>query len=365
MPSTALRCSLLFPLALALLPLPARAAAGVGWVSGSARAAYFLEAPGAPPPPEVEVNGFRQEVSPRGAGWEVRVHVWADPLGVRAPFTPRPLPRPPALPGEFSKVLGRALSECRRADEALLAVLETVRSRVEYTETAGFDETPEEVLGRGRASCLGFSRTVRFLLDSQGLTSRYVIGLRAPASHEPVLLEGGRLHAWLEVHLPGAGAVYCDPLLSVGWVPHRYLVLRSGPDLEPGDLKAFKGGRLTTLSVADRTAFEPARGLVCRLWARANVAASTGALIHGKFLGAGDLPLEGKARLEGQGVAASMDLWEGNFFFRDLEPGRYALVLEAPGADPVEASIALRPMDKRFLVLYSRGPGEPGKRSAP
>lgn len=337
----------------------------MGWVSGWAQAAYRLDAPGAPAPPAVEVNGFRQEVLPEGGGWEIRVQVSAGPLGVRTPFAARPLPPSPQLPQAFRERLGRSLSASKRLDEALVAILETMRSALEYDEAAGFEETPEEVLRKGRASCIGFSRTARFLLDSQGLTSRYVIGLRAPASRELMRLEGGRLHAWLEVALPGIGAVYCDPLLSVGWVPQRYVALRAGDTLEPGDLQAYKGGRLVTRSTKDRLAFEPPQGGPCRLWARPNVAASTGGLIHGKFLGEGDRPLEGRARLEGDGLAVSMDLWEGNFFFRDLVPGRYGLVVESPGSKPLRASVVLGPMDKRFLVLYSQSLGEPGKRSTP
>ncbi|MEW6757047.1 MAG: transglutaminase family protein [Acidobacteriota bacterium] len=363
MPSIALPCRLLSLLLFALVPAPLRAEEGVGWVSGEASAVYRIEAPGAPAPPAVEVNGFRQEVFPVQTGWEVRVQVSAKPLGVRAPFRARPLP--PGLPEGFSRDLSRSLASCRRADEALSAVFEAVRARLDYTESAGFEETPDQVLQRGRASCLGFSAVARLLLHSQGLESLYVVGLRAPVSQEPLLLQGGRLHAWLQVALPGAGEVFCDPLLSVAWVPHRYVVLRIGPDLEAAALRSLTGSRLVTVSAADRVAFEPPRGRPCRLWSRPNVSASTGGLIHGKFLGEGDRPLEGKARLEGDGVAVSMDLWEGNFFFRDLTPGRYGLLIESPGALPAEASIVLRPMDKRFLVFYSRNRGEPGRRSAP
>lgn len=47
-----------------------------------------------------------------------------------------------------------------------------------------------------------------------------------------------------------------------------------------------------------------------------------------------------------------MDLWEGNFFFRDLEAGGYRLVLEPEGHAADEKEILLSSMDRRYLIFY-------------
>lgn len=94
-----------------------------------------------------------------------------------------------------------------------------------------------------------------------------------------MVLEGGILHAWLEVDYPGTGSVFCDVLTSSGWVGAQYVVLRRGEGLDVGRLSGLKSGSVTCVQSDDEIFFEPKAGLKCVLWARPSVETFTGALI--------------------------------------------------------------------------------------
>ena len=360
MPSTTRRpdlgplfLSLLF--LLAALPAPGSVP---GTVSGRASGWFLLSGEGFPSPPDVEVNGFRQHAAAVPGGYEIRTEVEASPLRVRAPFRFGRIPAEAVPDPAFRRALEERLRECQRADEALSAVLLTLRERVAYAERVPFEESPREVLTRGTASCAGFAAAAVSLLGALGIPARPVLGLVASPAGGREILEGGRLHALLEVDLHGAGTLLCDPVFSIGFVTHRTLVLRREGGLEPGPWLALKGAALTTLEVRDRLFFLPPDGASCLIWARPNVPARTGGAVTGKFLDASERPLPGRAFLEIEGNRVSIPLWEGNFFFTGLAPGVYTLRLECPSSPPVETRITVRAMDKRELVLYSRGGGE-------
>jgi hypothetical protein len=353
-------------LLLALFAAPSRGAApaGIGWVTGRSSAAYLLEAPGAPAPPSISLDGYSQEVTGDPGRWTVRVTVGADPLPLRQPF--RPGAPPPSLkmsPAQASD-LALALSSCQRTDEAVQAVALFLRSHLKYSEHAAFDETPAQVFERGEASCAGFTRAAAAMLAAMGISCREAVGLKVPLQRQPVRLEGGMLHAWLEVEFPGGVRVFCDPLRSFGWVPEAYVVLRVGGGLAPQELARYSGGRVVLLRHEDRLFYEPPPGKPAVLWARQQSPSSTGALLSGKLLGALDLPAAGNAVLSGPGGTVDMRLWEGNYFFRDLEPGHYSLALSPDGQKARTATVTLRGMERRFVVSYAGADGESGPGAA-
>ena len=48
-----------------------------------------------------------------------------------------------------------------------------------------------------------------------------------------------------------------------------------------------------------------------------------------------------------------MDLWEGNFFFRDLESGEYLLIATSQNAPPQRTLIRLNAVDRKTVLFYS------------
>ena len=198
------------------------------------------------------------------------------------------------------------------------------------------------------------TRLAAAILKSLGVDCREVVGLKLPVREGPVTLEGGLLHAWLEVDYAGGPAVFCDPWRSSGWVPETYVVLRIGGGYEPGPLSAYAGGTARCLAHADRLFFEPQPGTKAVLWKRSAGRSVTGAFLAGKLLGPLDAPLPGRASLAGPSGVVTEELWEGNFFFGDLQAAQYEVVAQPAGEAPQRASVRLGPMDTRTLVFYSQ-----------
>ena len=313
----------------------------------------------------MSINGYRQTVDRTSSGYRIQVDVSAPPLRVRIPFRPGLLPRSLGLPPEAARGLQKSLAGCQRADEAVEAVLLYLRTHLHYASRPDFTESIPKIFESGEASCVGLTAAACGILNALGIHSREVVGILLPSGASSVRLEGGMLHAWIEVDYGEANRVYCDALRSSGWVSAEYIVLRTGEGLSVGALARYTGATLTRLDFRDRLFYEPAPGKSCVLWKRPEQSSFTGTLVSGKLLGVMDAPLAGRAELIGGGASTSMPLWEGNFFFRDLEPGRYRLVLHPTGGPPLEALITLGPMDKRSLVFYSRNGGARGLRSVP
>jgi hypothetical protein len=282
------------------------------------------------------------------------VRVDAAPLKVRVPFRPGKIPPSLHLPQALSSLLAGAIAPCQRADEAVDAVLLTLRRHIRYVEKARFAETELEVAERGEGSCVGMTRLAAAILKSLGVDCREVVGLKLPVREGPVTLEGGLLHAWLEIDYAGGPSVFCDPWRSSGWVPETYVVLRTGGGYEPGPLSVYAGGTSRCLAHADRLFFEPQSGTKAVLWKRSAGRSVTGAFLAGKLLGPLDAPLPGRASLTGPSGVVTEELWEGNFFFGDLQAAQYDVVAEAAGEAPQRASVRLGPMDTRTLVFYSQ-----------
>jgi len=322
-------------------------------VSGRARAVYVLGGVFRPLLRDYSNDGYRQAVTPSSdGGVEVRVEVRADAWPVRAPFRFAGLPT--WIPEDLRRPLEGRLRRCQRQDEALRSVLLELRNRLRYRERPDFEETPEAVLAAGQGSCVGMTRLSGRLLRDLGIEAREVLGLRLTPGRESHRMEGGILHAWLEIRMDGCGRAFCDPWMSIGWVPEHYLVLRVGGGLQVGALKETLGEIVRAADREDRIFFEPAPETSCILWSRPAIRGFTGTLVTGKVLGEADAPVSGRATIVAGERATSMDLWRGNFFFRDLNPGRYQLRIDTPGGKPQVADLEVHPLDKKRIVLYSR-----------
>ena len=251
------------------------------------------------------------------------------------------------------------LNRCEKTDEVVRTVIFFLHSEISYSDSLNFTETPANVLSKKRASCVGATRTAIAILRSLGISCRPVVGIRFPSDgRETLLLEGGVLHAWLEVEYPSAGRFFCDPFSSINWVSQQYVVLKVGDGVSADGLESILGGTLELLEQHDRFFFAAPSSRLCSLWERSSTAPPLeGGLISGKFLTKKDLPGSGKVILQGNGSSVSAALWNGNFFFTGLQSGGYRVVIEPTGASPLERSVVLRNMDKRFLILYSRSVG--------
>lgn len=280
------------------------------------------------------------------------------PVRVRRPFRPGRIPPALDLSVADARSLEARLANCGREDEAVDAVLLFLRGRLRYIRKPDFDETLKSVMARGEASCVGMTRAAVSILRALGVSCREVVGLEIPPSADSVTLQGGRLHAWIEIDYQGVGRIFCDPYRSTNWVPQNYIVLRIAGGLGVGKLKTYTGGTVTLLDQRNRTFYEPPAGTDCLLWARPSTPSFTGAIITGKVLGAKDLPLDGRATLAGNGGKTTMDLWEGNFFFTALEPGSYDITVVTAGGIRRRENVRLAGMDKRRLIFYSRTEGE-------
>jgi hypothetical protein len=297
-------------------------------------------------------DGYRQTAAVAGESVRVSVEVRAAPWPIRTPFRYSGLPD--WIEPGLREVLEGKLKRCQRQGEALEAVLLVLRNHLAYSERPDFEETPASVLKERRASCVGLTLAAVDILKHLGIESREILGLRADPALGSRRTEGGILHAWLEVRFGEESWAFCDPWMSLGWVPENYLVLRIGGGLDVGPLKSTLGELVTTLSREDRIFFEPAPETSCILWKRPPRRSFMGTLVTGKVLGEGDAPLTGRATMISGEHSTTMDLWRGNFFFGDLDPGRYKLRIEVKGGKPQVKDLEVRPMDKKRVVLYSQ-----------
>jgi len=117
----------------------------------------------------------------------------------------------------------------------LRAMARGVRQQLRYIRRVERGvQTPVETLRRGSGTCRDFAWLMIDAVRSLGLAARFVSGYvfvpdDAPlAGAEPILhasslaiasahpiAEGGATHAWLQVYLPGAGWIDCDPTNSI------------------------------------------------------------------------------------------------------------------------------------------------------
>lgn len=76
-------------------------------------------------------------------------------------------------------------------------------------------QRPEETLRRRSGSCRDFALFMMEAVRSLGLAARFVSGYifvpDLPEADQAPTVSGGATHAWMQVYLPGAGWVDCDP----------------------------------------------------------------------------------------------------------------------------------------------------------
>jgi len=86
-------------------------------------------------------------------------------------------------------------------------------------------QPPDETLARGSGSCRDFARLFIEICRQLGFAARFVSGYLydppAGASHFQNVAEGS-MHAWTEVHLPGAGWKGFDP--TNGMIANNYFI---------------------------------------------------------------------------------------------------------------------------------------------
>jgi len=330
---------------------------GIGWVTGHAEAFYHLANSGKEAPPEVRANGYVQKVKRVRDGWLISVKVSAASFEVKGTFTPGRLPSSLPLSSKQAHLLRAMLNRCEKADDAVRTVIYFLRSELSYSARPDFAETPANVLRAKRASCVGATRTAVAILRALGISCGPVIGISFPeGGKKSLLLEGGVLHAWLEVNYGVGGPVFCDVFSSINWVSDGYVVLKRGDNLSAEDLKFLLGATLERVRRRDRLFFSAPSSRLCSLWERPSTAPPLeGGLISGKFLLEGDLPGSGKAVLVGNDASVSTPLWRGNFFFTGLSSGGYRIIIEPDGGKTIARRVQIRNMDKRFVILYNRG----------
>lgn len=330
-----------------------------GVIFGEADCVYRLSAiPGAPGPPAVVLRGFRQRAAQRGQEWEISIHTRAAPVGGGYSFDAHLAQTALAgLPEVFRAAAMASLKNVTSADGACLQIARLLREHLAYVPLREDESAdPAALLQKGTASCAGFARIAALLLQCGNVSCQPVVGLRAPSDGGPLLLKGGALHVWLEVHASDAPPAYYDPAFSAGWVPARYVVLRTGDGFQAGTLGAWKGAILLRLWQRDRLFAVPAKEGETLFWRGGEPPiAPNSALLCGKLLEGGDGPLAGSAILRGAELSLAVPLWEGNFCFQDLLPGEYDLSVISETRTCAHESISLTAMDKKTVVFYSQG----------
>jgi uncharacterized protein (DUF2126 family) len=110
--------------------------------------------------------------------------------------------------------------------ERIDVVTRTVASEIRCEDTHGSAIDLEETLARRTGSPRELAWLLTVSLRALGLAARFTSGYRIVAddAHADV-----RLHAWSEVHLPGAGWIGLDPSAGI-FTDERYLPLACAPD---------------------------------------------------------------------------------------------------------------------------------------
>jgi transglutaminase-like putative cysteine protease len=109
------------------------------------------------------------------------------------------------------------LAEVTDADtlQVLSHMTKTIRAQFRYAaRDAEGIQSPTETLALGSGSCRDFALFMMEAVRSLGLAARFVTGYlydEKLIGAGSGLVGGGATHAWLQVFLPGAGWVECDP----------------------------------------------------------------------------------------------------------------------------------------------------------
>jgi transglutaminase-like putative cysteine protease len=105
----------------------------------------------------------------------------------------------------------------------LTLLAEEIYQRLEYMlREHGDPWTPEETLTKGKGSCRDFAMLFIDICRSVGIAARFVSGYCISDA-----AEGGDMHAWAEVYLPGAGWRGFDPSRGLS-VNDDYIAVAAG-----------------------------------------------------------------------------------------------------------------------------------------
>ena len=120
----------------------------------------------------------------------------------------------------------------------LRSITQAIRDEFVYTRRSEKGiQSPQETLQRRRGSCRDFAVLMMEATRALGLAARFVSGyLFVPNVDAGRTVGDGATHAWMQVYLPGAGWVDCDPTnstignrnlirVAVAWDPRLVLPL--------------------------------------------------------------------------------------------------------------------------------------------
>jgi transglutaminase-like putative cysteine protease len=130
-------------------------------------------------------------------------------------------------PGDdVSRWAARFLSPTGSTDTMTLLEAMTLGIKDEFTYVRRSEkgvQRPEDTLRRHSGSCRDFALFMMEAVRSLGLAARFVSGyIFVPPADAVARVGGGATHAWMQVYLPGAGWVDCDPTNSI--VGNRNLI---------------------------------------------------------------------------------------------------------------------------------------------
>lgn len=133
-------------------------------------------------------------------------------------------------PASCAQVMPWVYREFPQMPESTLEVLTQINQRIHsrFTYQRRDEEgvqTPDETIARGSGSCRDYARLFIEICRQLGFAARFVSGyLYDPptgANHFTNIAEGA-MHAWVEVHLPGAGWKGFDP--TNGMLASNYFI---------------------------------------------------------------------------------------------------------------------------------------------
>jgi hypothetical protein len=283
-------------------------------------AVYLMR--GATLPEARDVNGYRLEVTRRGAGTvEVRVSTALGPIDSRGAYSLVASVHRPGVPGGFELPAG--LATRLRPDLDVWTAATTVLEWVtDHLTLIGHDDGPQDavsVLDRGGGRCSGLANATAALLMAAGFEARTVSGL---------LMNGREAirHRWVECRLPGAGWVPTDPTLGWWIITPRHVAFADTVEEVPEiGIVAPASDDLRRLPRQGTSMVRPNQGaeLICRV---DDV----------------DDRRRAVARLE-RGPDLRRAVLEPEARFRRLMPGRWLLTVELDGRIVERRELTLRP----------------------
>lgn len=195
--------------------------------------------------PEHRAVGYHQAPVAEGDQRSVRIEVTANLIHGRTPrnrelrlehLTEEERLSPEAVQA-LTGIVRQSQSNADVVDAILSWIAETIQP---VRRSPGTIETAMSTMEVQRASCVGRSHLAAGMLKAMGLEVRYVHGAlledTRPQNRRSQAGTGGSslgpvtFHRWIEVKLPEAGWIPCDPGVSHGFVGANYITLWTSPN---------------------------------------------------------------------------------------------------------------------------------------